>query len=92
VLLPLLGEVVLLQSLASLLRALVFAHDIQHQQSQQAQVGRLLVVRERACAFVVAQADLRDAVARVVWVQPQLQALSVDALQDADGHRVLLQV
>jgi hypothetical protein len=33
VLLPLLGEVVLLQSLASLLRALVFAHDIQRQQS-----------------------------------------------------------
>jgi hypothetical protein len=34
VLLLLLGEVVLLQSLASLLRALVFAHDIQRQQSQ----------------------------------------------------------
>jgi hypothetical protein len=32
-LLPLLGEVVLLQSQASLLRPLVFAHDIQRQQS-----------------------------------------------------------
>jgi hypothetical protein len=87
VLLPLLGEVVLLQSLASLLRPLVFAHNIQRQQSQQAQVGRLLVVRERACALVIAQADLRNAVVRVVWVQSQLRALAVDALQDADGHR-----
>jgi hypothetical protein len=33
-LLPLQGEVVLLQSQASLLRPLVFAHDIQRQQSQ----------------------------------------------------------
>jgi len=92
VLLPLLGEVVLLQSQASLLRPLVFAHDIQRQQSQQAQVGRFLVVRESACALVIAQADLRNAVVRVVWVQSQMQALSVNALWDTDGHRVLLQV
>jgi hypothetical protein len=32
--LPLQGEVVVFQSQASLLRALVFAHDIQRQQSQ----------------------------------------------------------
>jgi hypothetical protein len=62
----LLGEIVLLQSQASLLRPLVFAHNIQRQQSQQVQVGRRFVLRERACAFVVAQADLCDAVARVV--------------------------
>jgi len=92
VLLPLQGEVVVFQSQASLLRPLVFAHDIQRQQSQQAQVGRLLVVRESACALVIAQADLCDAVARVVWVQSQMQALSVNALWDTDGHRVLLQV
>ncbi len=91
-LLPLQGEVVLLQSLASLLRPLVFAHDIQRQQSQQAQVGRFLVVRESACALAVAQTDLCDAVVRVVWVQSQMQALSVNALWDTDGHRVLLQV